>query len=110
MSVTVFCYHAVVAEPLALPHFCFLERGAFHRQLVDLKSQYDVLPLRTALDRLWGEEPSSGDRPAAALTFDDGYQNMHDIVLPELRELEMPAACFINSSAVATGRPLWFSR
>jgi peptidoglycan/xylan/chitin deacetylase (PgdA/CDA1 family) len=110
MSVTVFCFHAVVVEPLEVPHFCFVDRRTFARQLFAIRSRYNILPMSAGLERLWSGEAGSGRKPDAVITFDDGYQNNHDLVLPLLVELGVPAACFINSSAVDTGRPLWFCR
>lgn len=41
----------------------------------------------------------------AAVTFDDGYRDVHDHAVPLLRELGMPAAVFVVSSLASTTRP-----
>jgi peptidoglycan/xylan/chitin deacetylase (PgdA/CDA1 family) len=110
VNLVVFCFHGVVAELLEVPHFCFTDRRTFRHQLIAIKLHGDILPLDAALDRLWNGDAGHGDRPICALTFDDGYQSWHDLVLPILVELDMPATCFVNTSAIATGRPLWFCR
>jgi peptidoglycan/xylan/chitin deacetylase (PgdA/CDA1 family) len=48
--------------------------------------------------------------PLAALTFDDGFQSVHDIALPLLVARGLPATCFVNTDAVGSATPLWFGR
>jgi len=38
----------------------------------------------------------------AAITFDDGYQDVHDYALPVLQQMGLPAAVFVVSSLVGT--------
>lgn len=48
-------------------------------------------------------------RPAVALTFDDGYRDNHDVALPILREEGVPAAFFVTTGPLSSGRGLWIS-
>ena len=66
-----------------------------------------MLPLDDAL-RALGE--GRLDRPTAALSFDDGFQGLHDLVLPMLRERGLPASCFLATAAVGSDALLWFCR
>ena len=43
------------------------------------------------------------------LTFDDGYADMHDQLLPVLRTCRVPATVFVTTGAVS-GRPTWFQQ
>lgn len=43
------------------------------------------------------------------LTFDDGYADMYDELLPVLRSCQVPATVFLTTGAVS-GRPTWFQR
>jgi peptidoglycan/xylan/chitin deacetylase (PgdA/CDA1 family) len=43
------------------------------------------------------------------LTFDDGYVDLHDELLPLLTRCQVPATVFVTTGAIA-GRPTWFQR
>lgn len=43
------------------------------------------------------------------LTFDDGYADMHDELLPVLRRCDVLATVFITTGAIS-GRPTWFQK
>ena len=44
------------------------------------------------------------------ITFDDGYRSCHDVALPILRELGIPATFFIATSFVAERKLYWWER
>jgi peptidoglycan/xylan/chitin deacetylase (PgdA/CDA1 family) len=41
----------------------------------------------------------------AAVTFDDGYRDVHDYALPVLQQMGVPAAAFVVSSLIDSGSP-----
>jgi peptidoglycan/xylan/chitin deacetylase (PgdA/CDA1 family) len=45
------------------------------------------------------------DGPVAAVTFDDGYQDVYDLGFPVLKRMGIPAAVFVVTDLV--GRPSW---
>ena len=100
-------YHAVVEEQLTVPDWCFIPVQAFRRQMEYLQRHFRVLPLREAVKEL-----ASGNigRPTVALTFDDGYQNNHDVALPILRDFGLPATVFLVTNLVGSNDTLWFCR
>src|SRR6185436_711412 len=49
-------------------------------------------------------------RPVAALTFDDGYSDVYHHAYPLLRRKGIPAAVFVVTSLIGTGRPQIFDR
>jgi peptidoglycan/xylan/chitin deacetylase (PgdA/CDA1 family) len=49
-------------------------------------------------------------RPAAAITFDDGYSDVYHHGLPLLKRKGIPGAVFIVTDLVGTGRPQIFDR
>lgn len=106
-TLTVFCFHSVVAEPLPVADPCFIPKSTFEKQLAGIAAEFDVQRLETALDHLW---KGSLRRPAAALTFDDGFCNHYDVVLPILRRMGLPATLFLCTGTVAASTPMWFSR
>jgi peptidoglycan/xylan/chitin deacetylase (PgdA/CDA1 family) len=44
------------------------------------------------------------------ITFDDGYRSCHDVALPILRELGIPATFFVSTSFVTERRLYWWER
>ena len=58
---------------------------------------FNVLPLDQAIHTL-----KSGRLPprAVCITFDDGYRSIHDLALPILKELNLPATVFVTTGYV----------
>ncbi len=73
------------------------------RFLIDeLRATHDIVPPGALMtERI-------GDRPRAALTFDDGYRNNLTVVLPLLEELDASAAVFVITGYVGTDRTFWW--
>ncbi|MGE0453602.1 MAG: polysaccharide deacetylase family protein [Vicinamibacteria bacterium] len=100
-------YHRVVAEPADarrwLPGMS-VSRATLERQLdwVGRRCRF------ATLDEL--AEPPAGGRPLAAVTFDDGYADVHENALPLLRRKGIPAAIFVVSDLVGGERLLLHDR
>ncbi len=47
-------------------------------------------------------------RPPVLVTFDDGYRDNHEIVLPVLSETGVPANFFVSTGYIGTERMFWF--
>lgn len=78
----------------------------FRWQMELLAHGFNVLPLHDALRAL--DENRLPPR-AICITFDDGYRSIHDLALPILRELGLPATVFITSGVVGAGN-MWNDR
>ncbi len=102
-------YHSV-GEPRAVTEY--LDPGLslppedFRRQLQLLAARFDVLSLDDLLARV--REPRPG-RFAISLTFDDGYRDNHDVVMPLLRDFGMTGTFYVATEALTSGRGLWIS-
>ena len=98
-------YHRVNDE--GDPFFPALRVEHFAAQLEHVARHYRVEPLEAVLD--WLEEGAPG--PARiALTIDDGYPDTHDVVLPTLERVGLPATLFLCTGPPETGRPVWSDR
>jgi peptidoglycan/xylan/chitin deacetylase (PgdA/CDA1 family) len=82
-----------------------LDLAAFERVVDELGRVFRFVSLDDALGAA-GDDP----RPAAALTFDDGYLDQFTHAARALAARGIPATYYVTSSGLADGRPLWFDR
>lgn len=98
----VLIFHRVLPQPDPLfPDE--MDAARFDEMLGWVKSWFNALPLDEAARRL--QEGSLPAR-AAALTFDDGYADNHDVALPLLRKHGLPCSFFIATGFLDGGR-MW---
>lgn len=104
-TASILMYHGVVWRPLALKDWCFIHEADFERQMQYLSRHFNVVPL-AELSR----QSFQSTRPAAAITFDDGYMNNYDTAWPILKRLYLPATIFLNTALVGGDDTVWFCR
>jgi peptidoglycan/xylan/chitin deacetylase (PgdA/CDA1 family) len=84
-----------------------VRRDRFERQMRYVAARYHVV----RLDQLRDLSVSSPDgKPLAAITFDDGYENVHRVAYPVLRRLGLPATVFVIPDFSLHGRMPWWER
>jgi peptidoglycan/xylan/chitin deacetylase (PgdA/CDA1 family) len=91
-------YHRV-ADDAANGWTCSTE--LFARQMRWVKSRFDVVDLAEAQRRV----AQDNDRPAVAVTFDDGYADNNDFALPLLVREKIPCTYFVTLGNATTGEP-----
>lgn len=79
----------------------------FCRLLRFLSGWFQFFPLEKAVALL---DEGRLPRFSAAVTFDDGYSDWIDTVVPVLCELKIPATFFITSSQLGKSEPFWHER
>ncbi|MFP3939154.1 MAG: polysaccharide deacetylase family protein [Thermoanaerobaculia bacterium] len=106
----VVCYHRVVedlrAHPLSAPAMMVSARTLLE-QLDWLGRRFRLVPLEEAVREAGGDGDGGaprGGRPAAAVTFDDGYADVYEVALPLLRRKGVPAAVFVVTDLLGTRR------
>jgi peptidoglycan/xylan/chitin deacetylase (PgdA/CDA1 family) len=77
--------------------------GMFERHLDCLARSFRFVSLDEIGEHLLNGIPFS--EPVAAITFDDGYQDVYELALPILERKGIPAAMFVVTDLV--GRPAW---
>ncbi|HWF10649.1 MAG TPA: polysaccharide deacetylase family protein [Bryobacteraceae bacterium] len=100
-------YHRVVedfdaAAETSIPSLLITTR-TLERHLDWMGRHYRFVDLDELGRRM--ESGESGGRPVAAITFDDGYRDFHDVALPLLKRKGIPAALFVVTDHVGTARP-----
>jgi peptidoglycan/xylan/chitin deacetylase (PgdA/CDA1 family) len=80
-----------------------VDAATFDMLLGWVRDWFNVLPLDEAIARL-----ADGSLPAraAALSFDDGYADNHDVALPLLRKHGLPCSFFVATGFIDGGR-MW---
>lgn len=75
----------------------------FERQVLALLDCVDIVPLAQFL--LCGKQKRDARKPRVALTFDDGYANFYQHVLPILERYQVPATVFVVTSLIGQTEP-----
>ncbi len=75
----------------------------FRWQMELLAECFNVMPLHDALHALGTQ---SMPPRTVCITFDDGYRSTHDLALPILKELNLPATVFVTSGYIGEGN-MW---
>lgn len=96
-------YHGVLPDALDPTRFNtrFIRQSVFEEHLRWLRDHTQVLSLEDFCQRT-GES----DDFCVALTFDDGYRNNLEYVLPLLEKYQLPATFFINALHRYPGPPV----
>jgi peptidoglycan/xylan/chitin deacetylase (PgdA/CDA1 family) len=101
-KLSILIYHRVLPRHDPMLEF-EPDAAEFERQVALLASQFAVLPLSEAVDRL---KKGTLARRTACVTFDDGYADNAEIALPILQRWGIPATFFI-STAFLDGGCMW---
>ena len=97
-------YHGVVDSPPPIPDPVIVTTDDFRRQMQFLREHFEVLPLDEVVSRCRDRRVQ---RPIVAITFDDGYQNNHDLALPILEKLGLPATIYLTTGFLDTDTTIW---
>jgi peptidoglycan/xylan/chitin deacetylase (PgdA/CDA1 family) len=106
------CYHRVVdnferSASGTIPSMLTSTR-MLERQLEWLSKRFVLLSLDEVGAHLESGRPFA--KPAAAVTFDDGYSDVYHHAYPLLQRKGIPAAFFVVTGLIDSGRPQTFDR
>jgi peptidoglycan/xylan/chitin deacetylase (PgdA/CDA1 family) len=96
---SVLAYHRVLAEPDALRP-SEPTAAEFEARMRWVAANFEVLPLAAAARALAEDRLP---KRALCITFDDGYADNHDLALPVLRRLGLPATFFVATGYLDGG-------
>lgn len=100
----ILAYHGV-AHPRARedPHFLLVGPERFRAQVESLRGAgFEFVTVAELAARAAGGTPPPG---LVALSFDDGLQDNHEVVLPILREQRIPATVYVTTGFIGTPYP-----
>ena len=107
-SIAVLMYHEVLEDEQDVDAWTVIRASEFRKQMEYLKRHYDVVSLEAARDLM-----KNGDRSRAkyaVVTFDDGYEGNHRVVLPVMEALNLPFTVFCATGPIEQGEPYWWDR
>jgi peptidoglycan/xylan/chitin deacetylase (PgdA/CDA1 family) len=99
------CYHRIGTS--GIPLFSELRPTTFEAQMRYVRRRYRVLTLDDLCEEM--KNPHSKE-DAVAVTFDDGYRDLHTYALPVLRKYQIPATIFLPVTSIETGQVPWYDR
>jgi len=103
-ELTIIMYHGIIRSPLEVADWCFVDEISFRMQIEYLKKHFQVVSLLEAVERV---KNGGIKRPAAVVTFDDGYQDNFDVAFPILRRERIPATIFLTTGLIDTNDTVW---
>ena len=106
-SATILLYHGVTkSKSKGIENYSHkhIEAEEFRDHMKYIRENLTPVSLRE-MSRILREEGPPED--CVAVTFDDSYKNVHDVALPILEEMSIPATFFITTGMVETSRKYW---
>ncbi|HEY8931131.1 MAG TPA: polysaccharide deacetylase family protein [Mucilaginibacter sp.] len=95
-------YHGICKQDPLRFNTLFITESTFEAHLIFYKKHFNVV----SLDDYYKQNFSS-NKFNVCLTFDDGFANNHQYVLPLLKKYDLPAAFFITAVRAAGYDVLW---
>lgn len=108
-SLTILCYHRILPPKNKEAYFSpdlVVTPGAFAAHCAALDAHYDVHALAKAFDML--RKGEMGNRPLAAITFDDGYRDNFKYAAPILEARGLRATFFVVAGLVGAQEAPWY--
>ena len=106
-EVVILMYHGVINSQPDIPDWCLVQKENFEKQIKFLSQHFNIISL---LDAYSGLKNATIEGPTAVITFDDGYQNNHDIAWPILEKYKAPATVFISTNLIDSNSSIWTAR
>ncbi len=98
VPVSILFYHRVADD---YPNPWTISRGNFQQQIDWMSDQFDMVSLAETQKRI----REGNERPAVAITFDDGYADNCNFALPMLIERNIPVTYFVTTYHTTHNRP-----
>ena len=97
-------YHGVAPRAPELdPHNLSVTPAAFRAQVeLLIDAGFEIVTVADLAERAAGGRPPAG---LAALSFDDGMDNNHSVLLPILREYGIPATVYVTTGIIGQPNP-----
>jgi len=98
-------YHRVLERAPFNPLNNIVTKSNFIKQVEEIAKKYPVATLTDIIRQCQSGQPK--EKTQVVLTFDDGYYDNYDIVLPILQKKGLPATFFLITDYINGNFPLW---
>jgi len=105
----VLMYHEIADDRDDIEAWTVVKKSEFIRQMECLSAHFDILSTQEALERMVSGSSGTG-RPAALITFDDGYSGNNRVLLPIMRSMNLPVTIFVASRGIQQGDVYWYDK
>ncbi len=106
----VLMYHEIAEDRDDIDAWTVVRQSDFVRQMEYLSSHFRVVSLRDAIYQMSGTGGSVAQKPMAVVTFDDGYAGNRRVLLPIVKEMNLPVTIFIATRAIQDQSIYWYDR
>jgi len=103
-------YHSITEDPSLTAWSVGVSqpRAAFEAHIRAIAERFNPVSIDDVTDFASGRRRLP--KKSVAVTFDDGFADNHDVVLPILTRYSVPATFYLLAGAVETGAPPWYCR
>lgn len=98
-KILILAYHRILPAAADDPLHIVVRSATFTRHVEALSRRFPVISLADALEQCRTGRPKS--KLQIVLTFDDGYRDNYEIVLPVLKNMGLPAVFFLTTDYVS---------
>jgi len=92
----ILCYHGVSTHPDFRVNNRHMDVKQFERDILFLRKHFEIVSLRTIFEK----NGIRSAKPLLSITFDDGYQNNFENVLPLAEKYNIPVTFFIITAGL----------
>jgi peptidoglycan/xylan/chitin deacetylase (PgdA/CDA1 family) len=107
-SIVVLMYHELAEDADNIEAWTVVSKNNFLMQMEYLQSKFNILSLADAFKHM--EDPQSFLKPAAVITFDDGYAGNKRTLLPIIKSINIPVTIFVSTRAVQEQIVYWYDK
>lgn len=104
-KIRILMYHGVSSTMLPTFYWTLLDLNKFAWQMKYLKRHYNVVRAVSLLEK--EREQTGRMKNGVVITFDDGVRNVYTKAWPILKNLGLPAICFVLPALSKAGRAVW---
>lgn len=105
-------YHRVTPHGVGVPDYSpngiAVTPEEFDMQIKYLRSHYDVVPLAQIVGALQGKQDFTPGM--AAITFDDGWQDVYEYAFPIMKRYAVPATIYLTTGFIDGNKWYWEER
>ncbi len=106
----VLMYHEIANDEDEIDAWTVVRKSDFIRQMEYLADHFTMVSLRDAINQMTESNGGNAQKPMAVVTFDDGYAGNRQVLLPIVKEMNLPVTIFIATRAIQDQSIYWYDR